>query len=91
MNTCRILVKTNHLFTFSGQGLDVQIPDRQRLIGSPAPQSMRNKIRQQRTFKKVREYDLIENNPKKNNFVNLVKFILGVPHHHPLRLRGRLR
>jgi len=34
------------------EGLDVQIPDRQRLIGSPAPQSMRNKIRQQKTFKK---------------------------------------
>ena len=33
-------------------GLDVQIPDRQRLIGSPAPQSMRrqNKIK---AFKKV--------------------------------------
>ena len=90
MNTCRILVKTNHLFTFSGQGLDVQIPDRQRLIGSPAPQSMRNKIRQQKTFKKVREY-VLSAKKSKNNLVNLVKFILGVPHHHPLRLRGRLR
>ena len=64
MNTCRLLAKANNLFTYFGQGLDVQIPDRQRLIGSPAPQSMRNKIRQQKTFKKVREYVLNENYPK---------------------------
>lgn len=66
------------------QGLDVQIPDRQRLIGSPAPQSMRNKIRQQKTFKKVRIILLI----KIINFVNSVELLLGIPHHHALRLRG---
>ena len=36
-------------------GLDVQVPDRQRLIGSPAPQSFRNKLQErQQRFKKVR-------------------------------------
>jgi len=34
-------------------GLDVQVPDRQRLIGSPAPQSFRNKLQErQQRFKK---------------------------------------
>ena len=34
-------------------GLDVQLPDRQRLIGSPAPQSFRNKLHERHKFKKV--------------------------------------
>jgi len=35
------------------EGLDVQVPDRQRLIGSPAPQSMRRiSEKHQKTFKK---------------------------------------
>ena len=40
-----------------GGGLDVHVPDRQRLIGSPAPQSMRRiSEKHNRAFKKVVEY-----------------------------------
>jgi len=39
-------------------GLDVQLPDRQRLIGSPAPQSFRNKLHErQQKFKKTGSSD----------------------------------
>ena len=35
--------------------LDVQIPDRQRLIGSPAPQALRRVNEKHRQLKKVRD------------------------------------
>ena len=46
---------SDSLFVQAPAGLDVQVPDRQRLIGSPAPQSFRNKLQErQQRFKKVR-------------------------------------
>ena len=70
-------------------GLDVQVPDRQRLIGSPAPQSFRNKLQErQQRFKKVRR-GFLERRDVRLRFVDIpVWLLLGFPHHHSLCLRG---
>ena len=70
-------------------GLDVQVPDRQRLIGSPAPQSFRNKLQErQQRFKKVRREVRKERWDLRLDFP--VRLLLWFPHHHSLCLWGRL-
>ena len=67
-------------------GLDVQVPDRQRLIGSPAPQSFRNKLQErQQRFKKVRSYP--DCTVERLRFLDIsVRLLLGLPHNHTLSL-----